>query len=138
VQMLSGQFEHTIDAKGRLILPKPFRERFEGKGFLAPNALSCLNLWTESEWTRRVTQEESTLEQASADRLRTFRFVMSLTSFVTIDEQGRFLVPARIRDFAAIESDVLINGVVSHLEIWSPHVWATAMESADQQFRSVD
>jgi MraZ protein len=137
MNVLSGQFEHAIDSKGRIILPKPFREHFQGEGVVSPNELGCLNLWTSSEWTRlmRIAQDSA---DADATSRRKFRYVMSMTSPVAIDDQGRLLVPPAAKKYAGLESDVLINGVVGHIEIWSPSEWERSIANVEMMFRSAE
>jgi MraZ protein len=117
-----GRFEHSLDTKGRLILPSRFRGPFERGGYLTENREGCLALWTPGEFERQMAAMQ---ERASSGR--TFRNRARLWAAssheVEIDRQGRMAIPAHLRAFATLESEVLVNGAIDRVELWNPAVW---------------
>lgn len=117
--MFIGAATHSLDAKGRLVLPVRFRSEFEQGAVVAPYELGCLALWTPGEFTRQV-QQRLTARAASAEQRRDTRAWAALSSEVEVDKQGRFLIPKSLRDRIQLDGDVLFNGNLDHVEIWNP------------------
>ena len=118
-----GRYEHSLDAKGRVILPAKFRAQFERGGYLTQHSEGCLALWTPGEFERQM---DSMLEKADAgrtDRNRA-RIWASNSAEVEVDRQGRMPIPAHLREFAGLESDVLVHGAIDRVELWKPAAWA--------------
>jgi len=120
--MFRGQHDHTIDAKGRLSIPRVFRGELVGGGDNPPmlvNQKDHLALFPAEEWAK---EEQRLLDMSSLDpdaqRLRRFYATGSVPC--PIDSQGRILVPGFLRDHAGLEKNVVIAGVLERVEIWSP------------------
>jgi len=128
-----GRYEHTLDAKGRVILPAKFRLAFEHGGYLTENREGCLALWTPGEFER---QKAAMLERASVGRTgrNRARLWASNSQDVEIDRQGRMAIPAHLRSFAGLETDVLVTGVIDRVELWNPSVWAERVEPEERWF----
>jgi MraZ protein len=129
-----GQYQHTLDAKGRLILPAKFRAEFERGGHLSPNTEGCIALWTPGEFTR---QSDERLEQSRAGSVerQQMRYWAANSSDVEFDKQGRFALPSAIRDYGQLRGDVLIVGAIDHIELWSPSIYAEKVNSAEELFK---
>ena len=130
-----GQYQHTLDAKGRLILPAKFRPEFERGGHLSPNTEGCVALWTPGEFAR---QSEERLEQSrsgGALERQQVRYWAANSSDVEIDRQGRFALPSAIRDYGHLTGDVLIVGSLDHIELWDPQIYAEQVNSAEESFK---
>jgi len=132
-----GRYEHTLDAKGRVILPVKFRVAFEHGGYLTENREGCLALWTPGEFER---QKAAMLERASVGRTgrNRARLWASNSQDVEIDRQGRMAIPAHLRSFAGLETDVLVTGVIDRVELWDPSVWAERVEPEERWFLQDD
>jgi MraZ protein len=130
-----GQFQHTLDAKGRLILPARFRPEFERGGHLSPNTEGCVALWTPSEFARQ--SEERLIQSRSGGQLgrQRARYWAANSSDVEFDKQGRFALPAAIREYGRLSGDVLIVGALDHLELWNPEVYAEQVNPAEEIFK---
>src|SRR5690554_4762737 len=115
--MFMGEYQHTLDAKGRLIIPVKFREEL-GEGAVLTRGLdNCLCLFPALEWgILEGKLKELPLTKGAARQF--VRFLFSGATEIEIDKQGRIGVPQNLRDFAAIEKDAVIIGVSSRMEIW--------------------
>jgi MraZ protein len=128
-----GRFEHTLDSKGRVILPAKFRASFERGGYLSENREGCLALWTPGEFERQMATMQ---EQAGGGRTgrNRARLWAANSSDVEIDRQGRMAVPAHLRSFANLESEVLVHGAIDRVELWNPAVWESRVAPDEQWF----
>lgn len=127
-----GRFEHSLDAKGRVILPMKFRPAFEGGGFLSQYPSGCLALWTPEQFDRQLdeNQERAALGR---DERNLVRIWASGSAEVEVDKSGRMPIPGYLRTFAALESDVLVVGAIDRIELWSPAVWREKVLPSEQQ-----
>jgi MraZ protein len=130
-----GQFQHSLDVKGRLILPAKFRTEFERGGHVSPNSEGCVALWTPGEFARKT--EEYLAESRSGGALgrQHARFWAANSSDVEFDKQGRFALPNAIRDYGKLDGDVLIVGMLDHIELWNPATYAEQVNSAEEIFK---
>ena len=138
--MFYGEYEHTIDRKGRLIIPAKFRQAFKEHEvktlFLTRGLDGCLFLFTESEW--RVA--ESRFKQipfTKGEGRRFNRLFFSGATEVALDGLGRVLVPKGLKAFAAIQQDVVIVGVSTRIEVWAKEKWRAFYEGAQPSFEEV-
>ena len=116
--MFMGEYNHSIDAKGRLIVPAKFREQL-GDTFVVTKGLDgCLFVYSHEEWQRI---EESLREKplTSKDARKFLRFFFAGACNCEVDKQGRILLPANLREYAGIDKDIVSVGVYSRVEIWS-------------------
>lgn len=127
--MFVGTFEHSLDEKGRLVLPTAFRGRLADGGFLTPYQ-SCLALWAPAQFEEFVDRlsEKVRSAEASPNAIRVF---MANASEVRPDSQGRFAVPPRLRDHAGLTSSVVLAGVRDHIELWAPEPWEEMSAQGD-------
>ncbi|MBU0549478.1 MAG: division/cell wall cluster transcriptional repressor MraZ [Candidatus Omnitrophica bacterium] len=124
--MFYGEFSHTIDRKGRLILPAKFREaakaNFIEKFYINRGLDKCLFMFPEEEW--RSQEQKFKNLSITKQQARTFnRLYFSGAVEMTADKQGRILIPQFLKDFAGIKRDVAIVGVSNRIEIWSKEKW---------------
>lgn len=120
--MFTGEYNHSIDAKGRLIVPAKFREQL-GNEFVVTKGLDgCLFVYSEEKWTRI---EESLKEKplTSKDARKFLRFFFAGAATCEVDKQGRILLPANLREYAGIDKDVVSVGVFDRVEIWNKERW---------------
>mgnify|MGYP001078317147 FL=1 len=120
--MLLGEFNHSIDEKGRLIIPAKLRDDL-GENFVICNGLEgCLFVYSQEEWNKFVTELEA-LPRMSKDARIYKRYFFGSASEGTFDKQGRVLVPPPLRKSANLEKDVVLVGVQDHVEIWDKARW---------------
>ena len=116
--MFMGEYNHTIDAKGRLIVPSKFREAL-GDTFVVTKGLDgCLFVYDNKEWNA-FEEKLKSLPLTNKEARQFARFFLAGAAEVEVDKQGRILVPNILREFAQISKDVVLIGVASVIEIWS-------------------
>ena len=116
--MFMGEYNHTIDAKGRLIVPSKFREAL-GDTFVVTKGLDgCLFVYDNEEW-QAFEEKLRSLPITNKEARQFARFFLAGAAEVEVDKQGRILVPHILREFAQISKDVVLIGVASRIEIWS-------------------
>ncbi len=126
-----GRYEHSLDPKGRIILPVKFRAHFERGGFLTQYHDRCLALWTPEEFEKQMVQMQQSQGEGPAER-NLARVWASGTQEVDVDRQGRIAIPQHLRDFARLDGDVLVQGAIDRVELWSPAVWTEKVEPAER------
>src|SRR5262249_43266129 len=130
--------EHAIDAKGRTSVPARFRDSLpENGGFVITQALdACLVAYPLDEW-RAFEEKLSKLPRFDASVVKLRRLYGSAASEVQADTQGRVLVPATLRAYAALEKDVIWAGMGRYAELWSKERWARAVETTEDERRAL-
>ena len=126
-----GRYEHSLDAKGRVILPAKLRPPFEHGGFLSQYHEGCLALWTPEEFEKQmlVRQEAATTPQER----NLARVWASGTHEVEVDRQGRVAIPSFLREFAGLAGDVLIHGAIDRVELWHPGAWEERVKPVERE-----
>jgi MraZ protein len=126
----TGEFRHSIDAKGRLIVPSSLRERLGSDIHLSRWLDASIAIWSVEGWDKIVAQLES---QARRDK-NIRRFVRQFTSSASpeeIDKQGRVQVSQNLKQLAGIEKDIVVIGALDHVEIWDPQRWDEHVADTD-------
>ena len=123
--MFMGEYNHTVDAKGRLIVPSKFREQL-GDEFVVTKGLDgCLFVYENTEW--KILEEKlKALPLTNANARKINRFFLAGAALCEVDKQGRILLPAVLREFAGIGKDAVMVGVGNRIEIWSKESWMSA------------
>ncbi|CAK9331110.1 division/cell wall cluster transcriptional repressor MraZ [Thermoanaerobacter kivui] len=134
--MLMGQYEHTIDAKGRVIIPAKFREELGDRFVLTKGLDNCLFVYSLEEW-KNIEAKLKTLPLTKKDARAFTRFFLAGAVECEIDKQGRILIPANLRSHAKIEKDVIFIGVSTRVEIWSREVWEEYSNNMDVSFEEI-
>lgn len=115
--MFSGMSNHSIDAKGRIVLPAKFREELGNTFFLARGFGNCCIQAMSAEQFNSIC---SKILELPADKAMALQYTFSATAVeVTPNAQGRVIIPQSLREFAGIESDALVIGMNNRIEIWS-------------------
>ena len=130
--MFKGEYNHTIDDKGRLIIPVKFRDEL-GSEFVVTRGLDgCLFGYNNSEW--EVFEEKLRGLPTTNKEARMFqRFMLSGAASVEVDKQGRILLPQNLRTFAHLEKDVVLIGVAGRIEIWDKETYEAATAIGDME-----
>ena len=113
---MTGTYEHAIDAKGRLFIPAKLREELGVSFYLAMGVDACLAIYPQATWDR-FTEKFASLPMSQSKAMR------PLFAKCELDSQGRIVVPQKLRQYAALDKDVVIIGVNDRAEIWSAESW---------------
>ena len=122
--MLIGEYEHSLDAKGRLIMPAKLREDIGEKFIITKGLDGCLFGFSQSEWTN-FEEKLKTLPLTNKNARDFVRFFLSGAIECEIDKQGRFLIASNLREYATMGKEVVIIGVGTRIEIWNRDKWKT-------------
>ena len=138
--MFYGEHEHTIDKKGRLIIPSKFRESLKEYDienlYITRGLDKCLFMFSEEEWKAQETKFKSV--SFTKQESRAFnRLYFSGAVDVAPDKQGRILIPQYLKDFAEIKRDVTIVGVSNRIEIWAQELWQEFYGNSRQSFEAI-
>ena len=133
---LKGEYNHSVDAKGRMIVPSKLRERL-GLSFVVTRGMDgCLNAYPNDEW-ELFENKLSKLPTTNAQARQFVRFFMGSADDVEVDNQGRVLLSPALRKFADITKDVTIVGMGDHVEIWSREKWDEQNNVEDIDFDEI-
>jgi len=138
--MFYGEYEHTIDKKGRLIIPSKFRDSFKEydveKLYITRGLDKCLFVFTESEWKSQESKFKSISFTKSESR-KFNRIYFAGASQLECDKQGRILIPKYLKEYAGIKRDVMIVGVSNRIEVWSRDAWQHYYNGAKESFEDI-
>jgi MraZ protein len=119
VTSLTGEYQHTIDAKGRLFIPAKLREELGNVFFVTIGLDQCLSIYPVEGW-ESFTARFNALPSAQARKARAF---FASAAKCELDAQGRILLPQKLRDYAQLDKDVTVIGVASRAEIWNSDIY---------------
>lgn len=117
-----GEYNHTLDSKGRLIVPSKFRESLGERFFVTKGLDGCLSVYPPKEWDCFMEKLKQ-LPMTNKDARKFSRFFLAGASECEIDKQGRILIPANLREFAKLEKEAVLVGVSTRIEIWNRDKW---------------
>jgi MraZ protein len=127
-----GEYEHSLDDKGRLAIPARFRPEL-GQGLVLTRGLDrCLFAWPLGEWSA-IADKLARLSLMQADARRLQRLLFAGAVDMQLDRLGRVLVPAFLRSYAGLDSAVAVVGVLNRIEIWDREAWASERTAAESQ-----
>ncbi len=135
-----GHSEHSLDDKGRVIIPSKFRDAIDsaqdGTGFvITPAPEQCLFLYTPAEWSR-ICDAQRKLPKGSPEYRQFQRLWYANAEQGALDKQGRLLLPERLRSLVNIEGEIVIAGCYDRLEIWAKPAWESAQSAARGSYAS--
>lgn len=122
ITVFMGQYNHSIDAKGRVIIPAKFRDKL-GNSFVVTKGLDeCLYGYADEEW-KAFEEKLGALPITNQNARKFARFLLAGAAECELDKQGRILLPAVLREYAGLDKDVVLVGTASRIEIWSKERW---------------
>lgn len=133
--MLSGEYNHSIDSKGRLIIPSKFRERLGEQAIITKGIDRCLLVFPLNEW--EAFEDELHKLPRSAKTRDYLRYIVGSAEQVTIDKMGRALVSQPLRHHAGIDKDVVLVGVLDRIEIWDKTKWDQKNEDLSDKIEDI-
>ena len=132
--MLIGEYEHSIDTKGRLIMPAKLKEDIGEKFVVTKGLDGCLFVYSQTEW--KIFEDKlRAFPLTNKDARALIRFFLAGAMECEIDKQGRFLIPSNLREFAGLEKEVVVIGVLNKIEIWSKDKW---LQYSEEENNSAD
>ena len=138
--MFYGEYEHTIDKKGRIIVPSKFRDAFKEydieKFYVTRGLDKCLFLFTENEWRSQEGKFKS-IPFTKSEARKFNRLYFSGAIQLESDKQGRVLLPKYLKDYADIKRDVVIIGVSNRIEIWAKEAWQEYYKNSKGSFEAI-
>ncbi len=134
--MLLGEYQHSLDEKGRLIIPAKFREDL-GENFVVTRGLdNCLFAYPLSQW-KIIEEKVKELPTSQAETRAFVRMFFSGAVEVELDKQGRIVIPQQLREHAHIDRDTYVIGVSTKVEIWAKEVWENYSNQAEQSYEEI-
>lgn len=134
--MFIGEYQHSLDNKGRIIIPSKFREEL-GDTFIMTKGLdNCLFVYPKDEW--KVLEDKLKLLPLTRKDARAFvRFFFAGATECELDKQGRILIPSNLREHSKLEKDAVIIGVSNRVEVWSKGQWDSYNDDDDLSYENI-
>src|SRR3989344_968231 len=124
-----GEYQVVFTGAGRIVLPKKIRELLKGNTFIITKGFDqCLAGYDRQDWENRA-QSLLAVSLLEKEQMEKRRFLFSSTVYLEIDDQGRFVLPKHLLNYAKLASQALVCGVGDHFEIWEPKVWQEYIKS---------
>jgi len=142
VPSFSGKYYYTVDPKGRIIIPAPFREiitsNYSSKLYITNAPFDkCLFIYPMEEWNK--LQEQIRTKPKSDEAIRFFlRRVIASATETEMDRQGRILVPIALREDANINSNVVLAGQIERIELWDRSEWDVLFDPAKVDRKAIE
>ncbi|MFN8016369.1 MAG: division/cell wall cluster transcriptional repressor MraZ [Acidimicrobiia bacterium] len=134
--MFLGEYHHTVDEKGRVVLPSKFRDLLL-RGAIVSKGDGCLFIYTQDEFESVASELREKSKTSKAARQAARSFFAGATD-VTPDKQGRLTIPLPLRQYANLEKEVTVLGVYSRIEIWNSDQWSENQVSGDQSLADIE
>ena len=127
---MTGQYAHSIDAKGRLFIPAALRRELGQTFHVTMGQDHCLSVYSDESWAAFMDK----LKALSYNEVKKLRALFAYAADCEPDAQGRILLPAKLREYAGLDHDVTIIGSRSFAEIWNTEAWNASQETSDEDF----
>ncbi len=128
--MFMGQYSHSIDDKGRFIMPAKFREQLGKEFVVTRGSEGCLFVYPQEEW-KKIESRVQELALSGKEGRKFMRLFFSSAAGLEIDKQGRVAIPSSLKEYGGINKEVELIGSVSHIEIWDKDRWNKYIEDSD-------
>ncbi|MBP5600495.1 MAG: division/cell wall cluster transcriptional repressor MraZ [Lachnospiraceae bacterium] len=130
--MFMGEYNHSVDEKGRLIIPSKFREELGNEFVITKGLDDCLFIYNNTEW--KALEDKLRALPLTNKNARTFaRFMLGGAATVELDKQGRILIPQVLRTFASLDKEIVLVGIANRIEIWNKANWEAASNIDDME-----
>lgn len=134
--MFMGEYRHSLDSKGRIIIPSKFRDELKEDFVVTRGLDGCLTIYTQEQWMQVFEQ----LKKLPNTKRETRLYIHMLTAKATVcnpDNQGRILIPTPLLEEASIEKECVVVGVADHVEIWAKEKWESYYKEAEESFEDI-
>ncbi len=134
--MFLGQYQHSVDSKGRIIIPNEFRKELSATLYLTRGLENCIFVFNQDVW-EKLYQGIASLPLTRKEGRSFSRVFLANASSTNLDSQGRIMLPRSLRDYAHIEKNSMIVGVGTRVEIWSEDVWKSYSDDVQEKFEEI-
>nr|WP_122013580.1 division/cell wall cluster transcriptional repressor MraZ [Maliibacterium massiliense] len=134
--MFFGEYQHTIDAKGRLIMPSRFREGLGEQFIVTKGTSGCLFVFSKEEFNN-FAQRLRTLSLGDKDSQAFLRVLFASANLCEVDKQGRILLSASLREYAGLDKEAVVIGSLSRVEIWNRERWSAYSANAVDNYDDI-
>lgn len=135
-RMFIGEFQHTIDSKGRMAVPAKFRNKLSGGAVITRGLDKCLFVLAPADWEQFVAKLVA-LPISQANSRAFARFMLAGAADVELDSQGRILIPEHLRTYAGVSKDVRVTGVYNRIEIWDAAAWEKYRDETERSSEEI-
>ena len=135
--MFLGEYQHSLDEKGRVVVPKKFRDALQDGCYVTKGQDRCVFVFTPDRWEAEMARVAALprTDRRSRNYARSF---FASASDQGLDGQGRLALSEGVRDYASLDKDVVVVGVADRIEIWATDVWAGIQEEADDFYADIE
>lgn len=125
MKLFLGEYDHSLDDRGRITLPKKIREEIKEKEVVLSRGFDrCIFGFDRTSWEAEATKQlTASVTEEKGRQLR--RYIFAAAEIVEIDKLGRILLPAQLKEYASIRTEAVVIGAGDHFEIWDSSVWKT-------------
>ncbi len=134
--MFIGEYQATIDDKGRISIPSKFRAHLKSKIVVTKGLDESLFIYTEDEWYK-LAEKLSTLSIATSNTRAFARLMLAGAMDCDIDKQGRIVLPGYLKDFAKIQKKIVFAGLFNRIEVWSEELWTAYKEQTEKDSNAI-
>ncbi len=134
--MFIGEYQHNLDEKGRLSVPKKFRATLRSGVVLTKGLDNCLFLYTKVEW-KKLAEKIASLPFSQANSRAFARLMLAGAMDLSLDKQGRITIPDYLRNFANLKKEVVVVGLYNRLELWSKDKWEKYRQSTEKESNKI-
>ena len=134
--MFIGEYQHTVDEKGRVAVPIKFRQEIKSGAVVTRGVDRCLFVYPHDEW-KIFVEKLATLPTSKAQTRAFVRLMLAGAMEVELDTQGRTILPDYLRKYAGVKKNVVIAGVLNRLEIWDRDAWAKYKTNTEKQSEKI-
>ena len=135
--MFLGAYSHTLDAKGRVVMPSKFRHGLEAGCVVTKGQERCLYVFSMDRWEKEAERVQ-TLPRTDRQARNYSRSFFASATDQQLDGQGRVQLPESLRRYAGLEKDLSVVGVADHIEIWAAEVWEEVGAEADEYYAGIE
>ncbi len=134
--MFIGEYSHNLDDKGRIAIPKKFRPDLSKGAVVTKGLDNCLFLYTQEEW-EKLAQKLATLPFAQSNTRAFARLMLAGAMDVSIDKQGRIVLPEYLRNFAGFKKNIVVAGLYNRLELWDNEKWVEYKNRTEKESNEI-
>jgi MraZ protein len=134
--MFIGEYSHNLDEKGRLSIPKKFREALENGAVVTRGLDNCLFVYTQKEW-EKLAEKLAALPFSQANTRAFARLMLAGAMDVKIDKQGRIILPEYLRGYADLSKEIVVAGLYNRLELWNKQKWEDYTKKTEQESNEI-